>query len=274
MEKSKTKSKAKNNETYPLDIKISLDFSNNLFQTFIFEIFQKLEKDIKIENIKFEQEKIFNLIKIIYKEEYFFLQFYDYKFLTDSITNKNLFKSIEIFKNITDNVNNIIFLFFDITQRNFIDIYELVFFLNSHENIKVFECKSNNELFSFLENYLSSITNKEEKSKLTYFDIKPVTSTNLSEIENISDNSITWVKHLMCIPGVSELKAIAIVKEYPTFRSLIEIYESDQYTDYEKEKFLKEIDINNSVKNTKKRIGDIISSKIFKYFSTKDNKNS
>jgi len=251
---------------------ISLDFSNNLFQTFILDVFHRLKISMNLETIKFKDDKIQNLIKIEYKDNYIFLQFYDAKFLAESINNKMIFKTIEILKNICENNYDITFLFFDIKKKNFAEINEISFFLQSYSQIKVFNCFNNTDLFHFLENFILSISTKEEKSKLTYFDLKPVTNSNLSELDDLSENSRIWVKHLMCIPGISEMKAIGIVKMYPTFKSLIEIYESNEFTELEKERFLRDIEINSSGKNTKKRIGDAVSSKVYKFFTAKEKK--
>jgi len=253
---------------------ISLDFTNNLFQTFIMDIFERLNVKIRLENIKFHNDKIFNLIKIEYKSEFQFLQFYDSKFLVESISNKLLFITSEILKSISsdDNQSNITFIFFNIKKKDFSEVNEIAFFLQSESKIKVFHCAKNVDLFSFLENFISAIPNKAEKAKLSYFDLKPVSNSNLAlaELDDLSENSRVWVKHLMCIPGMSEMKAIAIVRMYPTFKSLIDIYESDDFTENEKGLFLRDVEVLNNAKNSRKRLGDVVSIKVYKYFLGKD----
>jgi len=274
MESTNTQ-KTKSTKQYPKlaekpHFTISLDFSNNLFQTFILDVFERLNTQINIETIKFNIDKISNLIKIEYKSDYIFLQFYDTKFLADSITNKQIFKTAEILKSISGNPSNIAFVFFAIKKKEFIEANEIEFFMQSNCKIKIFHCANNSDLFHFLENYLSAISSKEEKAKLTYFDLKPVTNSNLAELDDLNDNSRIWVKHLMCIPGISEMKAIAIVRMYPTFKSLIEIYESDEFIEAEKERFLRDVEVVNNAKNSRKRLGDVVSSKVYKYFCGKD----
>lgn len=252
------------------EIIISLDFSNNLFQTFLMDIFERLNIEIKIEHIRNHSEKIFNLIQICYKEEYSFIQFYDAKFLADSINNKNIFKTLSLLLDIAENPNNVVCMFYDIKKKDFADIRQIEFFLNSKLKVKTIEIASNRDLFEFLENFFSIITSKEERAKTNIFDLKPVTNSNLAELENISEISRIWVKHLMCIPGISEMKAISIVKMYPTFKSLIDVYESDEFSESEKEKFLKDIEIVSANNSTKKRIGEAVSSKVYKYFTSQE----
>ena len=40
--------------------------------------------------------------------------------------------------------------------------------------------------------------------------------------------SITYISFLMCIPGVSENKAIGLAKVYPTLKSLMELFLDDK----------------------------------------------
>jgi len=250
---------------------LSLDFSNNSIQTFILDLFEQKNTRIDIENIIFNNEKMMNLIMIKYKENYTFLQLYDSSFLSGSISNRKIFKTAEILKSICEDSGNVIFLFLNIKKKDYKDINEISFILKSCSKIKIYHCSDNYDLYDYLVDLISSISLKEEKSKLTFFDLKPVTNSNLSELDDLSENSRIWVKHLMCIPGISEKKAIAIVKMYPTFKSLIEVYESEEFTELEKEKFLKDITIIGNA-NSSKRIGEAVSSKVYKYFTEKEGK--
>ena len=98
-----------------------------------------------------------------------------------------------------------------------------------------------------------------EAAAKTFFDTKPVQITSLTENENISN--VTFIKHLMCLPGISERIAIAIVKEYPKLDLLYNMYLSDEYDEKEKESLLENIQIGN------KRLGPALSAKIYKFFT-------
>ena len=105
--------------------------------------------------------------------------------------------------------------------------------------------------------------NKENKSKITFFDTKPVQITSLTKNENITN--LTFVRHLMCLPGLSERMAIAIVKEYPRLDMLYNIYFSDEYDEKEKENLLENIAVVGPNGGTK-RLGPAMSNKIYKFF--------
>lgn len=254
----------------PPNFTISLNFSNNTLQIFILDIFEKLKINISLENILNNNEQILNLIKVDYKNDYFFLMFFDSNFLKNSIKSKNLFKLIEIFQDISSKAQNISFVFYDISEKNFDFLPEIIFYLTTKAKIKIFKCDSNLDLYDFIENFICSITIKEEKAKSTFFDLKPAANVNLSDLDSINENTRIWVKHLMCIPGISEKKALSVVKIYPDFKSLIEVYESSELNDSEKEKLLK--DITPSTGNSSKRLGEVISSRIYRYYMNKEKK--
>ncbi len=46
--------------------------------------------------------------------------------------------------------------------------------------------------------------------------------------------SITYISFLMCIPGVSENKAIGVAKQYPTFKHLMELFLDDRVKEKDK----------------------------------------
>ena len=139
------------------------------------------------------------------------------------------------------------------TKSNFI------YFISNKLNIKFIDISNSDELVDYIYNFNNSILTKESKSKITFFDTKPVQITSLTQNENISN--IIFVKHLMCLPGISERIAIAIVKEYPRLDLLYNIYLSDEYDEKEKENLLENIQVGN------KRLGPALSNKIYKFFT-------
>jgi hypothetical protein len=248
---------------------ISLKFSNNLFQANLLDIFGKFNVDLHAVDIKNDDKTLSNLIRITYQEEIFLLCFFGKK-LNDNINSEDiLLQSDDLLK--LASPNNITLIFFEINEENLKEKTELIYFINTHLNIKIFDCNLNTELADFLQNYVDAIVTKEEKSKLTFYESKPVASTNLCALEGITEEkSIIWVKHLMCIPGVSERKAISVVKAFPTLQSLMEIYDSTEFNEKEKESYLKDVEIVNKTNNTTKKLGKVLSAKIYKVFNELD----
>ena len=243
------------------------EFSNNLFQTFLVEIEEK--NGIYIQNLsskiipKFPYDK--NTLKITYKSEIYFIIFQNKQDFIDNVKNSTLlFEYLYALTKITE-ANNIILLLYmvnftdnDMKETNKIKS-NFIYFLINKLGIKFVDISNSDELVDYIYNFNNSILTKDSKSKITFFDSKPVQITSLTQNENISN--ITFIKHLMCLPGISERIAIAIVKEYPRLDLLYNIYLSDEYDEEEKENFLENIQIGN------KRLGPALSSKIYKFFT-------
>ena len=257
-------SKKNNNINLPI-YEMTIEFSNNLFQTFLLEIEEKNE--IYIQNLsskiipKFPYNK--NTLKVSYKSEIYFIIFQNKQDFIDNVKNSTLlFEYLYELTKITD-VNNIILLLYMV---NFSDLKEsekiksnFIYFLSNKLNIKFVDISNSDELVDYIYNFNNSILTKDNKSKITFFDTKPVQITSLTQNENIKN--LIFVKHLMCLPGVSERIAIAIVKEYPRLDLLYDIYLSDEYDEKEKENLLENIQIGN------KRLGPALSNKIYKFFT-------
>ena len=204
-----------------------------------------------------------NTLKISYKSEIYFIVFQNKQdFIENVITSSLLFEYLYELTKITDE-NNIILLLYMV---NFSDMKEsnktksnFIYFISNKLNIKFIDISNSDELVDYIYNFNNSILTKESKSKITFFDTKPVQITSLTQNENISN--IIFVKHLMCLPGISERIAIAIVKEYPRLDLLYNIYLSDEYDEKEKENLLENIQVGN------KRLGPALSNKIYKFFT-------
>ena len=137
-----------------------------------------------------------------------------------------------------------------------------IYFLSTKLKIKIVDISNSDELVDYIYNFNNSILTKDNKSKITFFDTKPVQTTSLTQNENIKN--ITFIKHLMCLPGISERIAIAIVKNYPRIDMLYDIYLTDEYNEKEKENLLENIQI--IWPNGTKRLGPAMSNKIYKFF--------
>jgi len=253
---------------------ISLKFNNNLFQAYLFEIFENMNIGLSPIEMKIEEFEFSDVLKVSYKNELYFINFFDKSKMSNLEFNikETLFlieKALKFTKS-----KNVVLIFFQ-NSHNFefekTSKDDLIFFLQVELKIKVVEFSTNNDLIEFLSNLSESISTKEEKSKITFFETKPVTCTNLCDISNITnEDSKMFIKHLMCIPGISEKKAISIVKNYPTIKSLMEIYDSSEYNEKEKENFLADSQIEDKSKNNTKKLGFALSAKIYKYFYSMD----
>ena len=244
---------------------ITLEFSNNLFQTFLIEIEEK--NGIFIQNLtskiipNFPYNK--NTLKVTYKSDIYFLVFQNKQDFIDNVKNTTLlFEYLYELTKITDFTNIILLLY----TVNFSEVKEsekiksnFIYFLSTKLNIKIIDIPNSDELVDYIYNFNNSVLTKDNKSKITFFDTKPVQITSLTQNENISN--IIFVKHLMCLPGISERIAIAIVKEYPRLDELYKIYLSDEYDENEKENLLENIQVGN------KRLGPALSNKIYKFFT-------
>jgi hypothetical protein len=85
----------------------------------------------------------------------------------------------------------------------------------------------------------------------------------------MSKTGNTWIGQLLLINGVSMAVAKAIVKKYPTFISLFELYSSEGLTVKNKESLLASIEREDI---TKTKIGPKLSTKIYHIFTETDGK--
>ena len=248
---------------------MTLEFSNNLFQTFLLEIEERNNISIKtlsseiIENFSYNK----NTLKVSYKSEIYFLIFQNKQDFIENVQNNTLlFEYIYELTKITEPTNIILILY----MVNFNDMKQsnkckssFIYFLSTKLNIKFVDISNSDELVDYIYNFNNSILTKDNKSKITFFDTKPVQITSLTQNENIKN--LTFIKHLMCLPGISERIAIAIVKEYPRLDMLYDIYLSDEYDENEKENLLENIQVVGPNGGTK-RVGPAMSNKIYKFF--------
>ena len=259
-----------NDNSFKIPIyEMTLEFSNNLFQTFLLEIEERNNISIKtfsskiIENFPYNK----NTLKVSYKSQIYFIIFQNKQDFIDNVQNStSLFEYIYELTKITEPTNIILLLY----MVNFNDMKQsnkckssFIYFLSTKLDIKVVDISNSDELVDYIYNFNNSILTKDNKSKITFFDTKPVQITSLTQNENIKN--LTFVKHLMCLPGISERIAIAIVKQYPRLDMLYDIYLSDEYDESEKENLLENIQVVGSNGSTK-RVGPAMSNKIYKFF--------
>ena len=78
---------------------------------------------------------------------------------------------------------------------------------------------------------------------------------------------------LMCIPGVSENKAIAIAKVFPTFANLMQMLVDEKMDKKAKTKMLTEVEVKgNSMGEKSKRMGKVLAERIYQTLKSADPK--
>lgn len=74
------------------------------------------------------------------------------------------------------------------------------------------------EVVEFLKEMHLSILDKPHRKELSMYSRKGFRPSNKARIAGLTkDAELTYVSMLMCVPTLSENKAIAIAKAYPTF---------------------------------------------------------
>lgn len=74
------------------------------------------------------------------------------------------------------------------------------------------------EVVDFLKEMHLSILDKPHRKELSMYSRKGFRPSNKVKMAGLSkDTELTYVAMLMCVPSISENKAIAIAKAYPTF---------------------------------------------------------
>lgn len=131
--------------------------------------------------------------------------------------------------------------------------------------------ETTNESLEYVKFLIYSIISNKNKGDDLYInkETKHTDKSKLAGFDNLF--SLIWIDFLMAIPGLGEDKAIAIIKEYPTFQSLIKAYGDCQNTS-ERENMLKNIQIYKMEEEKSRYLGIKLSTRIYKVFSTLDEK--
>lgn len=85
-----------------------------------------------------------------------------------------------------------------------------------------------------------------------------------------SRTSNTWMNQLLQISGVSEPIARAILRVYPTFASLMQLYECEGMTEKAKMNLLANLEREDSGTGAARRLGPSLSKKIYSIFNDLD----
>ena len=78
------------------------------------------------------------------------------------------------------------------------------------------------EVVEFLKEMHLSILDKPHRKELSMYSRKGFRPSNKARVAGLTkDTELNYVSMLMCIPTLSENKAIAIVRQFPTFNQLM-----------------------------------------------------
>jgi hypothetical protein len=91
------------------------------------------------------------------------------------------------------------------------------------------------DVIDYLKEMHGSIVDKPHRKELSMYSRKGFKPGKKAILSGFKDTlSITYISFLMCIPGVSENKAIGIAKVYPTLKSLMEMCLDPKVTEKDK----------------------------------------
>jgi hypothetical protein len=238
---------------------ISLNFSNNDLRELATQSLNCIDIVLLVE----ELAEIPNSIEFCREREKSLVRILDQKTLTLELNTGDAFLYFDkMLEGYTQKV--IIFYKIDCLCSN---VFDLCFFLNTKKQIKTIMIANRNDLNDFISNYCISLYTKGEKSDITFYESK---SVNLSAInaEKIGDpTSVAFAEQLMCIPGVSECKAMGILVQFKSIGAIIEFIKSMGKSDAI-EMFSK-IQVEYS-KNALKPLGNSLACKIYKIYSEID----
>ena len=127
------------------------------------------------------------------------------------------------------------------------------------------------EVVDFLKEMHLSILDKPYRKELSMYSRKGFRPGHKAKLQGFTDElSLTYISWLMCVPSISETKAIAIAKVYPTYKSLMDML-TDSTTDEKQRKAkLQEIELAGIGGEKAKRIGKALAEKLYFYFMSAD----
>jgi hypothetical protein len=121
------------------------------------------------------------------------------------------------------------------------------------------------DVIDFLKEMHASVQDKPHRKELSMYSRKGFKPGKKAFLSGFKDSlSITYISFLMCIPGVSENKAIGLARVYPTFKSLMEMFLDEKVPEKTKLANLREIEVSHSMGDKNKKMGKVLAERIFK----------
>jgi hypothetical protein len=129
------------------------------------------------------------------------------------------------------------------------------------------------DVIEFLKEMHASVQDKPHRKELSMYSRKGFRPGKKAQISGFKDPlSITYISFLMCIPGVSENKAIGLVKVYPTLKTLMEMFLDPKIAEKDKLASLRDIEVSHSMGDKNKKMGKVLAERIFKVLMSVDPK--
>ena len=127
------------------------------------------------------------------------------------------------------------------------------------------------EVVEFLKEMHLSIMDKPYRKELSMYSRKGFKPGHKAKLQGFNDElSLTYISWLMCVPAISETKAIAIAKVYPTYKQLMDML-TDPTIDEKKRKLkLQEIEMAAVGGEKSKKVGKALAEKLYFYFMSAD----
>jgi hypothetical protein len=100
------------------------------------------------------------------------------------------------------------------------------------------------EVVEFLKEMHLSILDKPYRKELSMYSRKGFRPGHKAKLQGFSDDlSLTYISWLMCVPSISETKAIAIAKAYPTYKCLMDMLTDATLDEKQRKARLQEIEL-------------------------------
>ena len=127
------------------------------------------------------------------------------------------------------------------------------------------------EVVEFLKEMHFSIVDKPYRKELSMYSRKGFRPGRKAQLQGFTDNlSLTYISFIMCVPGVSENKAIAIAKVFPTLGSLMSLLADSSVPEKTRKKRLEDIEIRGIGGEKSKKVGKAIAAKLYTHFMAVD----
>jgi len=127
------------------------------------------------------------------------------------------------------------------------------------------------EVVEFLKEMHLSIMDKPYRKELSMYSRKGFKPGHKAKLQGFNDElSLTYISWLMCIPAISETKAIAIAKVYPTYKQLMDMLTDPTMDEKNRKLKLQEIEMAAVGGEKSKKVGKALAEKLYFYFMSAD----
>ena len=127
------------------------------------------------------------------------------------------------------------------------------------------------EVIEFLKEMHFSIVDKPFRKELSMYSRKGFRPGRKAQLQGFKDSlSLNYISFLMCVPGVSENKAIAIAKVFPTLDSLYNVFSDSTVQEKVRKQRLADVEVRGIGGEKSKKVGKAVAEKIYTYFMAVD----